>query len=228
MLIEMHDVQPVWTSPELVLSFTPSFCRFTGTFPGKTTAALLTQSFGQLLGVESWSAERHLYSELRGFLRKFQADKVHVEEWKATCKYLFSAIKSIPQQSYKNLRSCEGWIREILDLSMFPVTCRSKERKLRGLRDGCIFVPNSPALNSVLGDKVDLLDFVGQDMYKLVPFLEFVQRVVTPHLKFLSTYDTDKDIKIPKDAMVCDEAEALLRIRKKDIARYFHTRFEEG
>jgi len=221
LLIELDQTQTIWTSPRSVVSSTPSFCRFIPSYPGRTTKSLLTDSFGQLLGVVPWSAESHLRSELCGFVYEFQGQGSGEVDWNAVCKYLFSAIRSIPQKYYgENVRSCEGWMREILSLPIFPVRSPGRTPSLRGLQDGSIFVPNSPALNSELGDKVDLLDFVGQDIYLLVPFVEFVQRHMSSSMQLLSTFDTEDYIQIQGEATVCIEAEERLALRKKYIARY--------
>ena len=221
-MIELDQTQTIWTSPKSVVSSTPSFCRFIQSYPGKTTKSFLLDSFGQLLGVKRWSAESHLHSELRHFVYAFQGNESEDEDdWKATCKYLFHAIRSIPQTYYhRNVPSCASWIREILRLSIFPVRSPGRTLTLQGLQNGSIFVPNSPALNSELGDKVNLLKFVGQDIYQLVPFLEFVQRHVSSSVKFLSAYDNEADMNIQGEARVCIDAEERLALRKRYIARY--------
>jgi hypothetical protein len=204
-----------------VVSSTPSFRRYIQSYPGETTKSLLTESFGLLLGVKPWSVENHLRSELSGFIGEFQGTPSERDDWKAACKYLFSAIRSIPEKHYnKKVQSCAVWLREILNLSIFPVKSPGHSPRLQRLQVGNIFVPNSPALNSELGDKVDLLNFVDQDIYLLVSFLEFARRHVCSSLKFLSMYDTEDGIQIQDEAMVCTKAEERLTLRKKDIVRY--------
>lgn len=186
---------------------------FTRRYPGIHTRDILGSKFRGLLDIQSWNDESHLFLELQCFEAQYHANIAY--DWKATCRYVYQAVASIKPKlktRFGVTSTVPEWIIPILRLKIYPIKWRDGSKTFTDLSEN-VFVPNSPRLNPILRDKVDLLDFDGQDIYPLCELLKF-----TP-VKYLSSYDHEENIKLPANSSLHEKAMGLLLATKPFIAR---------
>jgi len=196
-------------SPNELVRNVPPFCRYIRSYPGDGLRSILDDSLANFLAVPVWSDERYLGSELQGYEssppRSFDL-----------CKYIYQAmhrlLRFIPTRPQRS--PCPDWIRDILRLSIFPIT-KPDQSHWRGAIHNRIFVPDSASLNETLSKKVPLLDFRGEDVMKLIPLFRWANMP----LKYISSYDDEKYIEIGQES-VHTEAMGLLNRSERYVARY--------
>jgi hypothetical protein len=211
LLIDFQGDRPSWVGPQDVLYNIPSFCRFTTRYPGRKT---IRPWLRDALRIQPWNTESHLLTELQGFEDKLRKDLACVGDWKATCHYIFRALEHIVHHLPASSSPTKRWISDILKLKIYPITDPDGSNTLRYLSPN-IFVPDSPLLNPLLQHKVYSLNFGGQYISSVIPLL----RLMTPPLKFLSSYDNDRNVQIPTITTQSESTMKKLKEAKWFIAR---------
>jgi len=200
---------PLWVSPYDFVRNVPTFCRYVQRYPPHGLGAILDESLADFLGIPIWSDELHLSIELR---------YVENEPWSRHSDYSsYQAMQRLVKlaPTSHGTKSCPTWIQGIMQLSIFPITEPDQTRR-RAPLDDRTFVPDSARLNKSLSSKVRLLDFRGKDILKLIQLFRWAY----PSLKYFSSYEDEKYIKIVGQDSVFTEAMTILDKSKKFAARY--------
>lgn len=225
LLLHVDGNNPKWVRPSDVFCNTPRWCRFTLRYPNAQIrdGIALPTSFQTLLDIKIWEARRNLLPELLAFASSSVKRFTEVEPWDAHCKYVFQALLCIKASDMVKEKHRWGysdtlpsWIASIVNLEIYPVTRRNGSKELTRLTAD-IFIPDSPALNRLLQNKVDLLDFNGDEIYRLIRLLKFAAVPV----KYLSSYFKNALVQLPSTSSPHGKAMSLLQLAKPFLARYF-------
>jgi hypothetical protein len=199
LLWEVDSVSISWIRPSGVLINVPPFVQYTRRFPDLNLKAMQKNAFCEILGIENWDDERHLYVELSNF--QLSDPTVSPE----TCRYIFLAFKQFASHVSDTLLS---WITQ---QRVFPIR-NPDSTKSFACCDESIFVPDSAPLNKYIEDRVRILDFGGKDVYTLLPLLRHLP------LKFISSYEAH-DVQIGGIPSQHSTANILLQESRNPLAR---------
>jgi hypothetical protein len=193
-----------WIRPSELLSQVPLFCLYTACHPDPERQS--ASALADVLGVRKWNDASHLPREIQKFVLS-RPDATS----RNNCSYAFTALSSLTTQCEP---TCPQWIRAILGQMIFPVTFPDSTARFC-LPAETFYVPNSVSLNGYLKGKVPLLDFQGQDIYKLIPLFSAGGLSMCN----ISLFEDNEYTHIEGNQIPFDDAHHVLFEAKRFIAR---------
>lgn len=179
-----------WVKPMDVRRGVPAFVEFTTRYaPEKQIWSQTTHNFVRRLNIPAWSNSADLQVELERFSLAFRENSLCLGDWRATCKYIFRALKITQSELPTNGSRVPVWIQYILGLSCFPTVQPGNGQRICSLSPE-VYVLNSPFLNSHFEGRICTLDFGGESVYALLDIL----KVKLPPENFLSFHDRKKEM----------------------------------
>jgi hypothetical protein len=169
-----------WSSPDRVYLDCPAFIK-SGLAPCRTDSTAY-KSLRDLLKLPHWDLKTRLLDDLK----RDSQTRMSFPDWQ---KYLLSVLEWIDTQGgYKTKAgTAVGWLADILELPIFPVTTKSGVQTRHGRIGPGVVIPNSTPLFALIQGKVDVLDF-GKNprLKKVIRVLRCAPRAPT----FLSSFES--------------------------------------